>query len=145
MAQSVRAMPVDALLEIGENVVVTAAAQVGAIIDLHNNESGYGKLSLVMNVTAITIVDEIYEFVLQGSNNAAFTGGGVSLGAYVGLYSVAAGLNAATAQVGRYIIDFDNQHTTSKYRYIRLVASAVSGSNPSATVTAYLSEPIIGG
>ncbi len=140
-----RAATHDVLLDlVTAQTVVTTNVQIGSILDLKALQGGYGHASLNVVVSAFDVADgdETVDLFLQGSNDAAFTGGGYNL-AVISLAAAAAGLNAANVVTDLYQVPVHNQGADKSYRYARLV-SAVGGTTPSITIeAAYLSDRLI--
>lgn len=104
----------------------------GEIIDLG---SGRFDAILVMDVTAIKISanDELYNFIVQGSNSATFASGIEELGRrLLGPTEVRKGAGDST--IGRYEIAFSNDVDGTEYRYLRVLLD-VGGTSPSVTVS----------
>jgi hypothetical protein len=137
-----RYTPLDANLLFCEDKVLSASGVVkdGAGNDVVLN-LGLGRMdaSLVVDVTTLktSTGDEKYTFLLQGADNAAFTGDKENLGV-LELGAAAARTGGARAStIGRFTVPITTSDYVKSWKYVRLNL-LVAGTAPSAVVTAWL-------
>lgn len=142
-----RYYPLDALLLFRENLVSAASgviADASATPVVIKIGAGRQDMTLVVDVFAIktTAGNEHYSFVLQGCNDAAFSGPIENL-AVIGMGASGARQGGAqTSTIGQYAIPLSND-LVQQYTYVRLNLIE-AGTSPSITTTTYLSIPLGG-
>ena len=105
-------------------VAASAAATVAAAAKVVDVGTGLFKACMILDVSALEIAsnDEIFDIVIQGSPDAAFTATGVVELAQLSLSAAEVkrtDCNRDDAE-GRYKLYFDNEFDGSLYRYIRV-------------------------
>jgi hypothetical protein len=94
----------------------------------------------VIDITAIdtTSADELYTFIIQGSNSSTFASGVENL-VELDLGATASRKGGATvvSGVGRYEVGFQSEQADVMYQYIRLYR-LISGTTPSVTSTCFI-------
>jgi hypothetical protein len=130
MAKNISALPFDFEQKLGEATTVTASGVIG-VAALNLKSLGFNEGTVVVNVTASddTSADETYVVTVELSTDEAFTA------------PIAVAVRTLTRGVlGQQFIPMNNQGEVM-YQYLRL-NSTLSGTTPSLTVDAYLSESI---
>jgi hypothetical protein len=138
MKKNMNQLPIDALQIFGENTNITASGNIGAVVDTKG--LGWGKGALVLDVKLADDTDgnETYAVVVEWSTDLAFT-------SPVKDFTI----DITRGDVGRRFEPINNQVAgaaegdDAMYRFVRLRGVLV-GTTPSLTMTAYLSETIIG-
>jgi hypothetical protein len=122
----------DAEVEIKDAYLVAASApaqvnSMSMIIDLEGEQ--FNAFIAVIDVDAIETGsgNELYEIVIQGSNNPTFASGIENLNSLELGASGARSGSAQTSTPGRYNLPFVNQQNGQRYRYVRAY-TVVSGS-----------------
>lgn len=140
----------DAELELlAAGVAITSDGYVGNIIDFGGDSLGGGvgegvataKGDLVADISAIKISadDELYELVLMGSDDAAFSGLEEEIGRFhLGAKETLLGTDVDST-IGRHVIPYTNERNGRYYRYARLYI-AVAGTTPSISLAAFLAK-----
>ena len=126
LAPLVKAGPYDALMLFKDAgaVAASAAATVASAAKVVDVGTGLFKACMILDVSALEIAsnDEIFDIVIQGSPDAAFTATGVVELAQLSLSAAEVkrtDCNRDDAE-GRYKLYFDNEFDGSLYRYIRV-------------------------
>ncbi|HZH50264.1 MAG TPA: hypothetical protein VEZ16_00130 [Microvirga sp.] len=137
-----RYYPLDVNTLFGEDVTLTATGnfQKNAQDVVLKIGKGRQDMALVVDVSALNVAaDQKYSLALQGCSVNTFSGQPVENLALIelGHTSVRAG-GARTSPVGRYAIPVSND-LIDEFEFVRLRLVA-SGTTPSITCTAYLSE-----
>ena len=138
MKKNMNQLPIDSLQIFGENANLTASGVIGAVVDTKGLGWGKGTIVLDVKVAVDTDATETYEVVVEWSTDLAFT---------VPVRDVS--LLIASGDVGRRFEPVNNQisgaaeSSDAMYRYVRLSA-VLAGTAPDLTLTAYLSETIVG-
>lgn len=130
----------DSLLELEDGAAaITADGAGSAVLDLG---TGHVSGDIVLDVSAIdaTTGDELYTIFAQLSDSATIASGiehacAIQLGGVTG----ALGQRDVSSLAGRFVMPFQNQLSTRRYRYLRLYVD-VSGTSPSITFVAYLAK-----
>lgn len=138
-----RYFPLDALTKFVEDatIVSSGVVQKNAADIVLKIGAGRQEFAFVVDVAAIdtTSGNEKYDFVLQGCNVDTFTGSDIENLATIAMGHTSVRLGGAKTSVpGRYAVDVAND-LVAEYTYVRLNV-IVSGTTPSITVTAYLTE-----
>ena len=132
LAPFVKAGQYDALMLFKDAglVAASAAATVAAAAKVVDVGTGLFKACMILDVSALEIAsnDEIFDIVIQGSPDAAFTATGVVELAQLSLSAAEVKRTDCNRDdtAGRYKLYFDNEFDGSLYRYIR-VYTAVGG------------------
>lgn len=144
LAPFVKAGQFDALMQFKDEglVAASAAAQVASAAKVVDVGTGLFQGCMILDVSALEIAsnDEIYDIVIQGSPDAAFTAAGI-----VEL----AALNLSAAEVkrtdcnkddseGRYKLYFDNENDGTLYRYVRVYTVVAGTVATGINYTAYV-------
>lgn len=97
------------------------AAQVGGAAAVVNLGAAYAEGVVVIDVTAIEVdtASDLYNIILQGSADAAFTAP-VNLGMVQLGHTTALAGGSATSTTGRYYLRFQNERNGVIYPYIRI-------------------------
>lgn len=111
-------------------VAASAAAQVDSAAQVINVGTGRFRGTMILDVSALEIAsnDEIYDIVIQGSPDEAFTAAGVvELAAFnLSAKEVKRTDSDKDDATGRYKIIFDNEHNGTFFPYLR-VYTVVAG------------------
>lgn len=139
----------DSLLELKSAAAVTAdtVGLVGAVTTILDMGAGFYSADLILDISAALggNSDENYTLLAQGSNSATFASGIANLAMFcIGVASTLKGgadapVVAAVASEQRFVVPFNNQVGTTKYRYLRMYTD-VTGTTPSITYAAFVSK-----
>jgi hypothetical protein len=104
-------------------------------------ELGDGRVDgvLIVDVSALDIAsnDELYRFILQGSNASDFSSGIENLVELeLGDTAVRQG-GAGDSLIGRYELPFQNAQAAAEYKYVRLNV-IIAGTSPSITFDSWI-------
>lgn len=141
----------DAELELkAAGSAITSDGYVGNIIDFGGDSLGnsvgageaYEKGRMIVDISAIKITanDELYEFVLMGSDDAAFSGTEEELARFhVGAMETIIGTDVDST-IGRYVTPYTNERNGRYYRYAKLYVDVGASSSPSISFSAHLTK-----
>ena len=125
MALGRQIAPLDAETKFCEDLARTASGviQMNAVDRILAVGAGRQDFSWVIDIGVIETdtANELYTFILQGSNSATFASGIVNLAmAQFGAAAVLVGAPSASTPIGRYVYGASNEPGLYDYKYVRL-------------------------
>lgn len=137
MKKNMNSLPLDTLQIFGENTNITSSGVIGNVVDTKGRGWGKGTIALDVKLAADT-GDETYAVVVEWSIDEAFTSPVVDITIPINAGDFGRKFEAVNNQIAGA-----NDAADAMYRYVRL-RGVLAGAAPSLTVTAFLSETIIG-
>ncbi len=143
-----RTFTYDSNLQLSDSAAITAsaAAQVSAAAKVFDAGSGaLFKGIAVVDITNLKVsaADEIYTFIIQGSNSSTFASGIENLAELdLGAAAVRKGGATVVSAAGRYEIPFQNEQADVLYQYIRLYR-LIAGTSPTVTSTCFIGRDFL--